>query len=103
MNPKHIIKSLPLLASVLGRKYGIQVRIGGDNAFTNGNVIQLPSLPLDCDETLLGLVRGLIDHESAHIRDTDFDALKATPQIPLEKHIWTTIEDWRVENVHSAI
>lgn len=103
MNPKHIIKSLPLLASVLGRKYGIQVRIGGDNAFTNGNVIQLPSLPLDCDETLLGLVRGLIDHESAHIRDTDFDALKATNLIPLEKHIWNTIEDWRVENVLSAI
>lgn len=38
MNHKHIIKSLPLLASVLGRKYGVQVRIGGDNAFTNGNV-----------------------------------------------------------------
>ena len=103
MNPKHIIKSLPLLASVLGRKYGVQVRIGGDNAFTNGNVIQLPSLPLDCDETLLGLVRGLIDHESAHIRDTDFDVLKAANLIPLEKHIWNTIEDWRVENVLSAI
>ena len=33
MNHKHIIKSLPLLASVLGRKYGVQVRIGGDQAF----------------------------------------------------------------------
>lgn len=103
MNPKHIIKSLPLLASVLGRKYGVQVRIGGDNAFTNGNVIQLPSLPLDCDETLLGLVRGLIDHESAHIRDTDFEALKAANLTPLEKHIWNTIEDWRAENVLSAV
>lgn len=97
MNHKHIIKSLPLLASVLGRKYGVQVRIGGDNAFTNGNVIQLPSLSLDCNETLLGLVRGLIDHESAHIRDTDFDALKAANLTPLEKHIWNTIEDWRLK------
>lgn len=103
MNPKHIIKSLPLLASVLGRKYGVQVRIGGDNAFTNGKIIQLPSLPLDCDETLLGLIRGLIDHESAHIRDTDFAALKAANLTPLEKHIWNTIEDWRAENVLSAI
>lgn len=103
MNPKHIIKSLPLLASVLGRKYGVQVRIGGDNAFTNGNVIQLPSLPLDCDKTLLGLIRGLIDHESAHIRDTDFEALKAANLTPLEKHIWNTIEDWRAENVLSAV
>lgn len=103
MNPKHIIKSLPLLASILGRKYGVQVRIGGDNAFTNGNIIQLPSLPLDCDDTLLGLVRGLIDHESAHIRDTDFEALRAANLTPLEKHLWNTIEDWRVENVLAAV
>ena len=39
MNPKHIIKSLPLLASVLGRKYGVQVRIGGNKAFPNGDII----------------------------------------------------------------
>lgn len=103
MNPKHIIKSLPLLASILGRKYGVQVRIGGDKAFTTGNIIQLPSLPLDCDDTFLNLVRGLIDHESAHIRDTDFDALRAANLIPLEKFIGNTIEDWRVENVLSAV
>lgn len=103
MKHKHIIKSLPLLASVLGRKYGVQVRIGGDKAFTNGNVIQLPSLPLDCDDTLLGLIRGMIDHESAHIRDTDFRALKAANLTPLEKHIWNTIEDWRAENALAAI
>lgn len=103
MNHKHIIKSLPLLASVLGRKYGVQVRIGGDNAFTNGNVIQLPSLPLDCDDTLLGLIRGYVDHESAHIRDTDFEALKAANLTPLEKHLWNILEDWRVENVLAAI
>ena len=103
MNPKHIIKSLPLLASILGRKYGVQVRIGGDKAFTNGNIIQLPSLPLDCDETLLGLIRGYVDHESAHIRDTDFNALKKANLIPLEKFIWNTIEDWRVENVLAAV
>lgn len=103
MNPKHIIKSLPLLASILGRKYGVQVRIGGDKAFTNGNIIQLPSLPLDCDETLLGLIRGYVDHESAHIRDTDFNALKKANLIPLEKFIGNTIEDWRVENVLAAV
>lgn len=103
MKHKHIIKSLPLLASVLGRKYGVQVRIGGNEAYTNGNVIQLPGLPLDCDDILLGLIRGYVDHEAAHIRDTDFDALKAANLTPLEKHIWNTIEDWRVENVLAAI
>lgn len=103
MNPKHIIKALPLLASVLGRKYGVQVRIGGDTAFTNGNIIQLPSLPLDGDETLIGLIRGYLDHEAAHIRATDFDALNAANVTPLEKHIWNMLEDHRVENVLSGI
>jgi len=67
MQHKHIIRSLPLLASILGRKYGVQVRIGGDEASTDGNIINLPDLPLDTDDTLLGLIRGYIDHESAHI------------------------------------
>lgn len=103
MNPKHIIKALPLLASVLGRKYGVQVRIGGDTAFTNGNIIQLPSLPLDGDETLIGLIRGYLDHEAAHIRATDFDTLNAANVTPLEKHIWNMLEDHRVENILSGI
>ena len=99
MNPKHIIKALPLLASVLGRKYGVEVRIGGDQAFTNGNIIQLPSLPLDGDENVIGLLRGYLDHEAAHIRATDFDALSTASVTPLEKHIWNMLEDHRVENV----
>lgn len=103
MHHNHILKSLPLLASILGRKYGVQVNIDGDSAYTNGNVIQLPALPLDGDVTLIGLARGYIDHESAHIRSTDFEALKAAKLTPLEKHIWNIIEDWRVENALSAI
>lgn len=103
MNPKHIIKTLPLLASVLGRKYGVEVRIGGDRAFTNGNIIQLPSLPLDGDETVIGLLRGYLDHEAAHIRATDFDALNTANVTPLEKHIWNMLEDHRVENILSGI
>ena len=55
---KHVIDCLPLLAAVLGRTYGVEVRIGGQTAYTNGRTIQLPALPLDVDETLLGLVRG---------------------------------------------
>ncbi len=103
MKHKHVIGSLPLLASVLGRKYGVQVRIGGNTACTDGNIIHLPGLPLDCDDTLLGLVRGWIDHESAHIRDTDFAALRTASVSPLEKYLWNLIEDWRAENVLSAL
>ncbi len=98
MKHKHIIRSLPLIASILGRKYGVQVYIGGTKACTNGNTIYLPSLPFDCDDTILGLVRGYTDHESAHVRDTDFQALKAANLSPLEHHVWNILEDRRVEN-----
>lgn len=100
---KHIINSLPLLAAALGRKYGVEVVIGADNACTDGRTIYLPALPQDCDAILLGLVRGFIDHESAHIRETDFDIIKSGNLTPLEKHIWNILEDWRVENRISAV
>lgn len=93
-----IMKSLPMVASVLGHKYGVEVRIGGDEAFTNGKIIQLPSMPLEYDEIFLGLARGYIDHESAHIRETHFGWLRMAELNPLEMHIWNILEDWRVEN-----
>lgn len=100
---KHIINSLPLIASVLGRKYGVWVEIGGDKACTNGRTIYLPSLPLDSDDTLLGLVRGFIDHESAHLRETDFEVLRTASLSSLEMYIWNTLEDWRVEQILADI
>ena len=87
-----------MVASVLGRKYGVQVIIGGSGAYTDGNTIHLPALPLDCDETLIGLARGYLDHEAAHIRETRFDWLKLANLTPLEMHVWNTFEDWRVEH-----
>lgn len=93
-----VTRSLPLVASVLGRKYGVKVEIGGNEAYTNGETIHLPALPVDMPDTFLALARGFLDHEAAHIRDTDFDALKQAGLSPLEMHVWNTVEDWRVEN-----
>ncbi len=93
-----IMKSLPMVASVLGRKYGVKVKIGGVGAYTDGNTIHLPALPLECNRVLIGLARGYIDHESAHIRETRFDWLKLANLTPLEMHVWNTFEDWRVEH-----
>ncbi|WP_207261907.1 VWA domain-containing protein [Desulfovibrio sp. Huiquan2017] len=93
-----IMKSLPMVASVLGSKYGVKVAIGGKDAYTDGNTIHLPALPLECSETLIGLARGYIDHEAAHIRETRFDWLRLANLTPLEMHVWNTFEDWRVEH-----
>lgn len=100
---KDIMASLPLVASVLGDKYGVNVLIGGDQACTNGKTIMLPSLPLDCDAELLALARAFIDHESAHIRHTDFKALQLANLTPMQKHLWNIIKDWRCENALAAL
>ena len=98
-----IMASLPLVASALGAKYGVNVVIGGDQACTNGKSIILPTLPLDCDTQLLALARGFVDHESAHIRHTDFTALQCANLTPMQRYLWNTIEDWRVENALAAL
>ena len=92
-------KALPMVASVLGKKYGVQVEIGGNTACTDGKVIRLPTLPLESDSVLINMTRAYIDHESAHIRETDFNVLQDKEVTPLIKNIWNILEDWRVENL----
>ncbi|UQZ90621.1 hypothetical protein C4J81_15960 [Deltaproteobacteria bacterium Smac51] len=103
MNSNHFLRSLPLVASALGRKYGLEVIIGGDKAATNGRRIFLPSLPLDSPPELVALARGFLDHEAAHIRATNFRQIKAAKLSALEFHVFNIIEDWRVEKVLGEI
>lgn len=97
MKHKDIIRALPLVADALGRKYGVRVHIGGNKAYTNGQDIHLPSLPLDSDEIALNLARGYLDHEAAHLRSTDFEAMAQAGLTAIEKHIWNILEDVMVE------
>ena len=100
---KDVLNCLPLLASILGDRYGVQVRIGGKEACTNGKVIHLPSLPMDCEPELLALANGFTDHEAAHIRHTDFSVLKAANLDPVTFNLFNGLEDWRVEKKLSGI
>lgn len=100
---KDVINCLPLLASVLGDRYGVEVRIGGDAAYTNGKVIRIPALPVDCDKTALALAKGYIDHESAHIRHSNFDVIRQPGLDAATRYLFNAIEDWRVEQRISAI
>lgn len=92
-----VMRALPLVASVLGRKYGITIEIGGNEAYTDGSTIHLPSLPLTMPTEFLALARGYVDHEAGHIRETDFEAIRLAALSPLEKHVWNILEDYRVE------
>ena len=100
---KDIMSSLPLVASVLGDKYGVQVTVGGNKACTDRNNIILPTLPLDCSSELLNLARGFVDHEASHIRHTDFKLLQEANLTPTQKYLWNSLEDWRCENALAAI
>lgn len=100
---KDILNCLPLLASVLGDQYGVQVCIGGSKACTDGKIIHIPALPLNCDEELLVLVKGFTDHEAAHIRYTDFVEMKAANMDAVTFNLFNCLEDWRVEKRLSAI
>ncbi len=99
MNTETYNSSLPLLAAALSDQRGIRVDIGGNHAFTDGKTIHVPSLPLDADETLLGVARGFIDHESAHVLFTDFSASSDNQLSQLEKFFANAIEDVRVEKL----
>ncbi|SFW76035.1 Cobalamin biosynthesis protein CobT VWA domain-containing protein, partial [Desulfovibrio desulfuricans] len=100
---KDVLNCLPLLASVLGDQYGVQVCIGGKEACTNGKVIYLPALPTDCEPELLAMARGFVDHEAAHIRHTDFTALRTAKLDPVTFNLFNCLEDWRIEKKLSAI
>ncbi|CDH46733.1 hypothetical protein [Candidatus Contendibacter odensensis] len=85
--------ALPLMAQMLGRKLGVKVEIGGDEAYTDGQTIHLPGLPL-AGKPLEILANGFIDHEAAHVRYTDF-----TIPVPpgLAKLLTNLLEDIRIE------
>ena len=103
IDTRAVMRSLPLVASVLGRKYGVQVEMGGMDAYTDGKTIHLPALPSEVPDTLLAMARGYLDHEAAHVRETNFSALEQARLTPLEMHVWNTLEDWRVEHKLAAL
>ena len=102
LKQKDIMDCLPLLASVLGNQYGVTVEIGGSEAYTDGKTIHLPALPLDSEPELITMIKGYTDHESAHIRETDFEILRKANLTPFQHNLFNILEDWRVEERLSA-
>lgn len=74
MTPKisTVIGGLRIALQALGAKMGVTLRIEGDQAYTNGNEIIIPTLPPD-DHKAAVLARGYVDHETAHVRHSDFE------------------------------
>lgn len=86
-------------ARMLAREYGVRVVWKGTVAMTDGKTITLPVLTDDAPDELLEAVQGYLDHETAHIIFTDFQAVtQYQPKLTQEQHFcYNTVEDVRIE------
>ena len=89
-------KSLPIVAAAYGEQFGVKIVLSGKDAYTDGNTIVLPLLKSKSD--LRDVLFGYLAHESAHVRDSDFDTLKKCKN-QTEKSFTNIIEDIRIEQL----
>lgn len=95
MSQSTLVKSLPIVAKALGRNMGVRVEVDAGHPRTDGNVIYLPSLPLeDPGVEILGL--GFIIHEAGHIRYSDF-SIDYGQLSPIVRKLAGIMEDIRME------
>jgi len=99
MKKNPLLGALPILAQMLGRRLGVQVVIGADEAQTDGQIIYLPALPAD-DAAFAVLANGYLDHEAAHIRYTDFAVPKPDG---VAGDFSNLLEDIRIEQALSTV
>ena len=70
--------ALAKTSAVFGRKDDIKVVFAGNEAKTNGSIIQLPALSqgAEISDDDAAVLRGYVDHEAGHVRHTNFNVLK---------------------------
>lgn len=94
----HPLKNaLPIVAAAYGEKFGVKVLIQGQDAFTDGERIVIPTANPD-DPHYQQIAWGYLAHEAAHIRHTNFDMVKKASSKPIRKALLNIIEDVRIEN-----
>ena len=94
MRTNTLQQAFPIVAAALGNRFGIKVRVGGDQAYTDGKTIQLPAYD-GTDPDYQDYAWGLLAHEAAHIRYSDF-SLSFGGSVLL-KRLSGAIEDVRIE------
>jgi cobalamin biosynthesis protein CobT len=99
------------VTDVFGRKSGVEVVFEGGQAHTDGETITIPALPQDkvMSKHSVGVSRGYIDHESAHVRFTDWDVSKKLfkecreHNRPSLKAITNCVEDMFIEREYMKL
>ena len=96
----NVNQSLALAVNHYSKQFGVDIRIQGTCAYTNGNTITIPRLNIN---TQPRLAYGYIAHESAHIRYTDFSILqnKDIKDNFFLFNLFNILEDSRIEKIIS--
>ncbi len=95
MKNRTLHNAFPIVAAAIGNRFGIKVSVGGDQAYTDGKSVQLPAYEGD-DPDYQDVAWGLLAHEAAHIRYSDF-TLRYGNSV-LRRRLCNAIEDVRIEH-----
>jgi len=95
MKNRTLHNAFPIVAAAIGNRFGIKVSVGGDQAYTDGKSIQLPAYEGD-DPDYQDYAWGLLAHEAAHIRYSDFSL--GYGNSVLRRRLCGAIEDVRIEH-----
>lgn len=88
--------AFPIVAAALGNKFGVNVRVGGQDAYTDGTFINIPAYNLE-DPSYKDVAWGYLAHEAAHVRFTDMVDFRNGATSPIRKSIANILEDIRIE------
>jgi cobalamin biosynthesis protein CobT len=89
-------RAFPIVAAALGDKLGVKVRVGGQDAKTDGDIIQVPAYD-GADAGYRDVAWGFLAHEAAHVRYTQFEYFQQAATTPIRKAILNVLEDVRIE------
>ncbi|WAR46317.1 VWA domain-containing protein [Methylomonas rapida] len=95
MKNRTLHNAFPIVAAAIGNRFGVKVSVGGDKAETDGQTIWLPAYEGD-DADYQDYAWGLLAHEAAHIRYSDF-TLRYGSSV-LRRRLCNAIEDVRIEH-----
>ena len=102
------------VASGIASRYGVKVTVSGDGAYStvtpmrkNGRTVYVPEINIPAEirkpsPEAMVLMRGYLDHEAAHVRWSDWEAVAQTGGDRYLKHMLNVIEDVRVERLMGA-
>ncbi len=98
MKNQSLNNAFPIVAAALGNKFGVNVSVGGSDAYTSGKIINIPAYNLE-DPSYKEVAWGYLAHEAAHVRFTDFVVFSNAATSSIRKTIVNILEDIRIEFV----